>query len=110
VARSRLSKTAARAAARVPGLRRLPVVKLLAIAEIAMLAREHFGKLEPTERRRLADLLRQGRGRPSNLSGSERDELAALVAKLEPRLFAGTAADKLSPVRLPRRVVRGPRR
>jgi hypothetical protein len=31
------------------------------------------------------------------------------VAKAEPRLFAGQVADKLSPVPLPRRLVRGPR-
>jgi hypothetical protein len=29
------------------------------------------------------------------------------VAKAEPRLFAGLVADKLSPVKLPKRVVRG---
>src|SRR4051794_18331596 len=95
---------------RIPGLRRLPVLKLLAIGEIALLARAHAQKLEPAERRRLVELLRQGRGRPSNLSPGERDELQRLVAKAEPRLFAGAAADKLSPVPLPRLLREGPRR
>ena len=95
---------------RLPLLRRLPVFKLLAVAEIAMLARTHFAKLDATERRRLVELVRTGRGRSRNLSAEEREELAALVAKVEPRAFAGLAADKLSPVPLPRRLVYGSRR
>jgi len=94
---------------RVPGLRRLPMLKLLAIAEIAMLARDHLGRLEPHERRRLVELVRKGRGRRDSLPEEERAELAALVAKAEPRLFAGLAADKLSPVPLPKRFVHGKR-
>jgi len=96
--------------ARIPGLKRLPVLKLLAICEIALLARTHISRLEPDERRRLIDLLRKGRGRPKNLSGPDREELGQLLSKTEPRLFAGLVADKLSPVPLPRRVTHGPRR
>jgi hypothetical protein len=104
-----LSTAIDKVAKRVPGLRRLPVLKLLAIAEIAMLARDHLERLEPYERRRLVALLRAGRGRPSHLSPAERDELQELVAKAEPRLFAGQVADKLSPVPLPNRIVEGRR-
>lgn len=100
----------AHGASRVPGLKRLPVLKLLAVAEIAMLARTHVTKLDPAERRRLVELVRKGRGRPSRLDMDERDELTRLVAKAEPRLFLGAAVDKLSPVPLPRRLVRGPKR
>jgi hypothetical protein len=88
---------------RVPGLRRIPVLKLLALAEIAMLARSHVWQLAPGERRRLMELVRRGRGRPGKLSAQERDELARLVAKTEPWLFAGQAADRLSPFPLPGR-------
>jgi hypothetical protein len=95
---------------RVPGLKRLPVLKLIAIGEIALLARTHATKLTTVERRRLVELVRKGRGRPSKLTPEERDELSDLVAKAEPRLFAGSVADKLSPVPLPRRLVRGPRK
>jgi hypothetical protein len=95
------------AAKRVPGLKRLPVLKLLAAAEIVMLARDHLELLEPEERRRIVELVRRGRGRPSTLSAREREELAELIAKAEPRLFVGTAADKLSPVPLPKRIIRG---
>jgi hypothetical protein len=95
---------------RVPGLKRLPVLKLLAIGEIALLAREHASKLSAAERRRLLTLIREGRGRSSRLAASEREELQRLVAKAEPRMFAGEAADRLSPVPLPRRLKHGPRK
>ena len=91
----------------IPGLRRMPLFKLLAIAEITVLAGRHVSRLTPAERRRLVALLRDGRGRGRNLPDPEREELAALVAKVEPRRFAGAAADRLSPVRLPRRIVNG---
>ena len=91
----------------MPGLKRLPLFKLLAIAEIGALAAGHVQRLTPAERRRLIELIKIGRGRTGNLTVKERDELAAIVAKTEPRLFAGLAADKLSPVPLPRRFVKG---
>ncbi len=97
----------ARAARRLPYLKRLPIMRLLALGEIVVLAKEHLDKLEPQERRRLVTLLREGHGRPRNLSPRKRQELEALIAKAEPRLFAGTAAEKLSPVPLPDSVVQG---
>lgn len=99
----------ARGIGRVPGLKRLPLFKVLAVAEIAIMARDHLGRLEPGERRRLLELVRQGRGRGRNLAPEEREELTTLVAKVEPRRFAGMAADRLSPVPLPRRITHGPR-
>ncbi len=98
-----------RRAARLPGLKRLPIMKLLSIGEIALLARDHVSLLGAGERRRLLELVRKGKGRTRNLSEADREELAALVAKAEPRRFAGLVADKLSPVPLPRRLVNGPR-
>jgi hypothetical protein len=97
-------------ASRIPGLKRIPIFKLLAVAEIAVLAHSHMSRLTPEERRRAIELVKLGRGRTGNLTSSERDELAALVAKAEPRLFAGLAADKLSPVPLPKRFVHGRRK
>jgi hypothetical protein len=110
VIRGLAHKAIAGGATRVPGLRRLPVFKLLAIGEIALLARNHIARLDPQERRRFIELMRQGRGRSRNLSPAERDELQELIAKAEPRVFAGTAVDMLSPVPLPRRIKYGPRR
>ena len=86
------------------------MLKLLAAAEIAMLARDHVLLLDSGERRRLLQLIRIGHGRRRNLSDPERDELAELVAKMEPRLLAGHAVDRLSPVPIPRRFVYGPRK
>jgi hypothetical protein len=98
-----------KASRRVPGLRRVPVVKLLSAAELALLARDHVSRLSPSERRRLLALVRVGHGRRSRLTGAEREELEGLLAKLQPRMLVGTAVDRLSPVPLPRRLVYGPR-
>jgi len=88
-----------RPAAMMRRLRRIPFFRVLAIAEVLVLARRHFQRLDGDDRRRLAELARRGR----HLTPAERDELRALVAKFEPRAFAFAAADKFSPVRLPRR-------
>jgi hypothetical protein len=67
-------------------------------------------RLDRHERQRLIELTRAGRGRRRNLSEAEREELAVLIAKVEPRLLAGHAVQKLSPLPLPRRLVYGPRK
>lgn len=87
-----------RTLARTGALRRLPVARLVAVAEIVVLAREHFNKLEPHERRRLVELVRHGRGRPTNLSAKERRELGSLLAKVEPRAFVQSAAARVTGV------------
>ena len=87
----------------------IPLAKLLAAAQIVMLARRHWLRLEPYERRRLITLVRRGRVIGRGLSASERAELARLVAKADPRLFAGLVAQRFSPVPLPGRIVRGKR-
>jgi hypothetical protein len=102
-----LTRSVGAAADRVPGLRRVPVFKLLAAGEVLLLAREHVKGLTPGERSRLIELVWVGRGLPSNLSERERQELTALIAKLEPRLLAGEAVNKLSPLPLPQRLVYG---
>jgi hypothetical protein len=99
-----------RSARHVPGLKRIPVLKVLAAANIALIAKDHLMRLDAPERRRLIELVRIGRGRRRNLSEAERGELAALVAKMEPRILAGHAVDELSPLPLPRRLVYGSRR
>jgi hypothetical protein len=94
----------------IPALRRVPMLRLLVAAELLMLAREHVMWLSSQERRRLFELVRLGRGRRRNLSEAERLELAVLIAKMEPRMFAGETVEKLSPLPLPRRLLYGPRR
>ncbi len=77
------------------------MARLLAAAELALLAREHSLKLAPDERRRFLQLVARGRGRPSRLTARERDELAMLVLKADPRQFARLAAQRLSPIPVP---------
>jgi hypothetical protein len=88
----------------------IPVVGLLSAVEVARLARRHVAKLEPQERRRLIGLLGKARGGSGSLSRRERDELAKLAAKLEPRAFVGSAASHFSPVPVPKRLLYGPNR
>lgn len=83
---------------RIPLVKKIPVARLVILAEVAMIAGEHVGRLSPRERRRVLELLRRGRGRPSNLSQRERAELATLVAKAEPKLFARSVVRKFSPI------------
>jgi chorismate mutase len=60
-------------------------LRILAIAQVALLARRHLGLLEADERSRLAKLVAKSKGRPGrNLSANEREEMLRLVRKLEP--------------------------
>lgn len=90
--------------------RGVPVVGLLSAAEIARLAKDHIAMLQPAERRRLLALAAKARRGTGALSERERAELHAIVAKLQPRQFVGSAADRLSPVPLPKRLLHGRRR
>ncbi|MGA9856422.1 MAG: hypothetical protein WBQ18_01095 [Solirubrobacteraceae bacterium] len=101
-------RTLAGASQRIPGVRRIPVVRLLAASEVALLARDHLRRLTPEERRRLATLVRVGRGRRSRLTEDERQEMQQLLVKLEARRLTGEAFHRLSPVPLPRRLLFGP--
>jgi hypothetical protein len=87
----------------------IPIVGVLLAAEVAAMAWAHLTKLSGPQRRRLLALLAQTRGRPGSLSQSDREELALLLAILEPRLFLGSATKRLSPVPLPKRLLYGPR-
>lgn len=102
LARTAVTHALPRAIARVPGLRQLPVVRLLALGEMALVARRHLQHLDAEERRRLAALVRRGRG----MTAAEREELRGLVAKLDTRAFAGSALQRISPVPLPKRLTR----
>lgn len=75
-------------------MRKLPMFRLMMLAQLGLLAREHLGVLSPAERRRLLELGR----RPHRLSHAERRELKRIAAKLEPRAFAENAMRTVSPV------------
>jgi hypothetical protein len=88
----------ARAAERLPGLRRLPLARLVILADVAILAKTHLDRLTPAERRRLLMLVKDAKGRPRNLSQHQRSELEGLIAKIEPKDFASQAVERLTPL------------
>lgn len=87
-------------------LKNLPIFRLILIAELALVLREHYLRLTAPERKRLRRLVARG----PRMSPAERAELRALVSKLEPRLLAGAAAEKLSPVPLPNLITKAEER
>lgn len=93
-----ISRLAKRAVAK-RAAKQMPLFKVIAIAQVGLLARRHVQRLAPGEARRIAELVR----RRNKLTETEKAELRDLTAKLEPREFIGAAADQLSPVPLPRR-------
>ncbi len=72
---------------------------LVAAAEVALITRHHWKQLEPDERKRLSQLLRKSRGRPSRLSASERREASELLEKLDYAKLGGDVATTLLPFR-----------
>ena len=71
----------------------LPITRVRAlpwsiVLQLAMTARKHWKRLAPADRARLTELLRKSQGLPNRLTEKERDEVRALVAKLEPAAFA----------------------
>lgn len=59
---------------------------LLAAAEVVVALRDHVtSRLSEKERRRMLEIVRSSKGRPSNLSDRERKELQGLLAQTEPR-------------------------
>jgi hypothetical protein len=67
-------------------------LRVLAIAQVALLVRRHMQLLEPDERSRLTKIVAKSKGRPrKNLSANEREEMLRLVHKLEPGQFGRNA-------------------
>ena len=87
-------------------LKRLPWLKALALAEIALLAYRHVQLLSERDRHRFAELTTRAL-REHRLPERERDELMTLLKRMEPRAFAGGAVNRLSPLPLPRRLLYG---
>jgi hypothetical protein len=88
------------------GARAIPMAKLLTAARLVIIARRHWLRLDPHERRRMLTLVRVATGRRGGLTPAERFELARLIAKADPKLFAGLVVQMLSPVPLPKRMAR----
>jgi hypothetical protein len=71
----------------------------IAAIQVAWLANRHWRRLEPEERRRLRELIRKSRGRPSRLSRKERAEAEVLLQKLDFAEFGGDVTTTLLPFR-----------
>ncbi|HEY7268169.1 MAG TPA: hypothetical protein VH501_10775 [Solirubrobacterales bacterium] len=66
---------------------------LLAAAEVVVAVRNHVSdRLTAKERKRMLEIVRTSKGRPSNLSDRERRELKALLGKVEPADLAKKVA------------------
>jgi len=66
---------------------------LLAVAEVLVAVRDHLSdRLSEKDRRRLVEIVRTSKGRPSNLDDRERRELRELIGKIEPGELAKTVA------------------
>jgi hypothetical protein len=82
-------------------LSRVRTMPWLMVLQLAMTLRKHWKYLEPGERARLGELVKQSQGRPNRLNAKERAEVRRLVAKLEPMTIArsivpiGRRANKL---------------
>lgn len=87
----------------------IPMARLVAAAQVVMLARRHWYRLDQHERRRLITLVRVAGGRRGRLTPGERLELMRLIAKADPKLFAGLVVRKFSPVPVPKRMFQGER-
>ena len=74
-------------------------LRILVLANVALAIKRHMDLLEAAEKRDLADLVRRSKGRPSNLTDSERERLRELVEKLEPVELAREAAESVIPLR-----------
>lgn len=86
--------TAARGAGRWSAIGRV-----IALGQIALVAKRHIENLTVAERSELRGLLAKSKGRPRNLTRGERSRITALVRKLEPAAFARNAASTAVPLR-----------
>jgi hypothetical protein len=66
---------------RLPGRKAVPWMLML---EAAMIMREHWGRLPSRDRDQLRHLVAKSKGRPTNLTADDREELKRLVRALEP--------------------------
>jgi hypothetical protein len=73
---------------------------LVAALEVAMITRRHWRRLDQDERRRLVELARKSKFRPStNLSARERREASELLQKLDYAELGGNLTTTFLPFR-----------
>ena len=55
----------------------------LMLGQAAVVLRDHWGRVSPEDRSRLAQLLKASKGRPMNLTPRQRDELTGILKRLD---------------------------
>jgi hypothetical protein len=90
--------------------RAVPLMWAFAVAEALAATRRHFVGIDPKVRRRAVELVRKSKGRPSNLSAHEKRELRELVGQMDLWNLSKELAAVASPVGMPGRRHRAPRR
>ncbi len=84
-------------------------VTVLLVAQAAGVVREHWQGLDPHDRKRLTELLKTSKGRPTALTPDQRSELTKILQRLElPKLgrsLAPLAAKRATKSRNPLRRV-----
>ncbi len=72
--------------------------RVIAVAEVALVAKRHIDLLGPGEIGELRRLLVKSKGRPGNLTARELNRIQELVRKLEPGAFAKDASATFVPL------------
>jgi hypothetical protein len=80
------------------GRRTVPLMWALLVAEALGTTRRHFAGIDPRARRRVVELARKSKGRPSNLTRHERAELRRLVGEMDLWRLSKDLAAVASPV------------
>jgi hypothetical protein len=81
--------------------RRVPLLWAFAVAEALTATRRHFAGVDPKVRRRVVELARKSKGRPSNLNSHEKSELRRLVGEMDLWQLSKDLAAVASPVGMP---------
>ena len=82
-------------------MRGVPLLWAFAVAEALTTTRRHFAGVDPTARRRAVELVRQSKGRPSNLTAAQKQELRRLVGEMDLWQLSKDLAAVASPVGMP---------
>jgi hypothetical protein len=95
--------------ARRRAVRGVPLLWAFAVAEALAATRRHFAGVDPKARRRAVALARKSKGRPSNLTAHEKQELRRLVGEMDLWTLSKELAAVASPVGMPGRKKHPPR-
>jgi hypothetical protein len=81
----------------------VPLMWAFMVAEALTTTRRHFAGIDPRARRRVVELARKSKGRPSNLTAQEKSELRRLVGEMDLWQLSKDLAAVASPVGVPGR-------